>query len=104
MSNLGIYRPEFEKAIVIFEIITLEFFHGQSFMQVLWVFLGLNLKKSAIFLINTLKFVFLQSYVQKKKKKELKFGISNSKFCICIFGLVFQNAIVIFEVSTLKIV
>ena len=83
MSNLGIYRPEFEKAIVIFEIITLEFFHGQSFMQVLWVFLGLNLKKSAIFLINTHKFGLLQIYVKKKKKKKnlnLGFQIPNFVF------------------------
>ena len=35
MSNLGIYRLEFEKAIVIFEIIILELFHGDNFMQVL---------------------------------------------------------------------
>ena len=113
MSNLGIFSLEFEKAIIIFEIGTLKIFHGQSFMQMLCLgIFGLEFEKViVIYEISTLK------VMQKKKSsnlgpkktysklyanKFLTFGVIKTDLGIC--GLEFENAIVIFEISTLKIV
>ena len=121
MANLGIFR--------------LEFFHEQSFMQMLCLgIFGLEFKKViVIYEISTLKVTCKkkkkkkkkkkpQIWDQKKKKKKKKespnlgpkktysklyankfltFGVKKTDLGNC--GLEFENAIVIFEISTLKI-
>ena len=60
---------------------------------------GLEFQKAlAIFQINALKFVWLQSLVQNKNPE-----IWDQKCLICLFmGLEFENIVAMFQISVLK--
>ena len=58
MSYFDIFRPEFEKTIVIFEISTFEFVGKKLNLETIWVFLDWNLKNSIVILeISTLEYI-----------------------------------------------
>ena len=68
---------------------------------IIWVFLRKNFRKTiVIFEISTFKFVYLQNFT--KKQKCLNSG--PKKLDLGILGLELENNIVIFEISTLKLV
>ena len=70
-------------------------------LRLIWVFLGNNFKKTiAIFKFGTLKLVYLQNFT--KKQKCLNFELKMPD--LGIFGLEFENSIVIFEINTPEIV
>ena len=58
MSYLDIFRPEFEKTIVIFEINSFEFVGKKLNLGTIWVFLDWNLKNTIVILeISTLEYI-----------------------------------------------
>ena len=89
----GYFGLEFRKTIVIFKISTFELVQLKNFVKkqkcqilgpkmpyldifdqkcLLWVFLGKNFKKAVvIFVISTLKFVYLQNFTEKQKHLNL---------------------------------
>ena len=122
MPYLGIFRLEFKKTIVIFEISTLKFVYLQNFMEKQKCLnfgpkvpdlgiLGLEFKKTiVIFEISTFGLVWLQNFVKKQKCLYLEpkmpfLGIFDPKCLIWVFlGKNLKKTIVIFEISTLKCV
>ena len=95
MPYLDIFRLEFEKGIVIFEVNTLGVFKNKNFMRK-WKSLNLGPKIPGsfwaefkntilIFEISTIKFVHFQTLVQKRKFSNLRLEIPY----LAIFGLEF---------------
>ena len=77
----------------------------------IWVFLGKIFRKTiVIFQISTLKFVYFQNFRNRQKHLHLGpkmpyLGIFDQRCLIWVFlGKNFKNAIVIFQISTLKFV
>ena len=67
----------------------------------IWVFWDKRFKKTIVkFKISTFKLAYLQSFT--KKQKCLNLGPKMPD--LCVFGLEFENNIVIFEISPLKFV
>ena len=106
---MGLKRPYFanfgeelqEKPIAIFEINTLTFVYFQNFMRKQkclnlelkmpdWVFLGWNLET-------------ILSYLKSTPSTKMR-NLGKKEPCLGIFGMEFENNIVIFKISTLKFV